>query len=63
MIYAIRRNGSFRTLIELPSRKALQPGMEAVTAYYARKWVRENKLHETALWLDEGCVRRAERDK
>lgn len=53
MIYAIRHDGDYRTLIELLSEKHLQPNMQHVRPTYAHKWVRDMKPHETGLWIDE----------
>jgi hypothetical protein len=32
---------------------------EPVNASYAHTWVRNGGLHETALWVDQGRIRRA----
>ena len=56
MIYAIRKDGTIRTLVELTSRKDLDPRTVAVRAKYAHKWVRDGKLHETGLFIENGRV-------
>lgn len=52
MIYAIRHDGDFRTLIELESDRHLQPNMQAVGPRFAHRWVLDERPHETGLWVD-----------
>lgn len=58
MIYAIRRRGNRRTLVELKSPKELREkasyGFFPATRSEAHAWVKAGKEHETGLHIDHG---------
>ena len=65
MIYVARREHRRSVLIEMPGTASIAAANAwnedihcRVTAEYARQWVREGKLHETGLYInDDGKVR------
>lgn len=52
MIYAIRGDGQYATLIERQSKQALDGDERYVSPDFARRWVRNRRPNETGLWID-----------
>lgn len=61
MIYAIRGQGQYATLIELTSKKALDGNERYVSPAFAKQWVQHKGLNEIGLWIDrDGRVKYAQ---
>jgi hypothetical protein len=63
-IFAIRHGISYQTLVEFPSKAALDAApaqfphlrFTPVTRAEAESWVRHEWEHETGYWIDDNCV-------
>ncbi len=64
MIYAVRGNGQYATLVERQSKQALDDDERYVSPAVAKQWVRNRGQHETGLWIDrDGRMRYAEPER
>lgn len=57
--YATLTEMTARELREAEQSKPANVSYERVSAAYAHRWVRDGRIHETLLWIDDGRVRRA----